>query len=158
MAEPQANVTDPQANVNPPLLRSNLLTRRFGGLTAVNGVSLAFEVGLGAVFAGKESSGEAVIGQGDDAMVPAYREETALEFAALYEIVFVLHDRERGAARVPGRLDAGDEAFGRIVRGAQLADPARLQQFIEPGGDLVQRRFRIGAVAVMNLKTRGNTA
>ena len=27
------------------LLRSNLLTRRFGGLTAVNGVSLDFAVG-----------------------------------------------------------------------------------------------------------------
>ncbi len=44
-----------------PLLRSNLLTRRFGGLTAVNGVSLAFQVGEVHAVIGTNGAGKSTL-------------------------------------------------------------------------------------------------
>ncbi len=43
------------------LLRSNLLTRRFGGLTAVNGVSLAFHVGEVHAVIGTNGAGKSTL-------------------------------------------------------------------------------------------------
>ena len=54
-------MAEPQSNVNPPLLRSNLLTRRFGGLTAVSGVSLAFEVGQVHAVIGTNGAGKSTL-------------------------------------------------------------------------------------------------
>ncbi|WP_298835673.1 ABC transporter ATP-binding protein [uncultured Piscinibacter sp.] len=54
-------MAEPRTDANAPLLRSNLLTRRFGGLTAVNGVSLAFEVGQVHAVIGTNGAGKSTL-------------------------------------------------------------------------------------------------
>ena len=54
-------MAEPKANVSPALLRSNLLTRRFGGLTAVNGVTLDFRVGEVHAVIGTNGAGKSTL-------------------------------------------------------------------------------------------------
>jgi branched-chain amino acid transport system ATP-binding protein len=52
---------DPKTDPTEPLLRSNLLTRRFGGLTAVNGVTLGFHVGEVHAVIGTNGAGKSTL-------------------------------------------------------------------------------------------------
>jgi len=52
---------DPKIDAAEPLLRSNLLTRRFGGLTAVNGVTLDFHVGEVHAVIGTNGAGKSTL-------------------------------------------------------------------------------------------------
>ncbi|QTN22596.1 ABC transporter ATP-binding protein [Rhizobacter sp. AJA081-3] len=52
---------DPKTDATEPLLRSNLLTRRFGGLTAVNGVTLGFHVGEVHAVIGTNGAGKSTL-------------------------------------------------------------------------------------------------
>ncbi len=52
---------DPRTDATEPLLRSNLLTRRFGGLTAVNGVTLGFHVGEVHAVIGTNGAGKSTL-------------------------------------------------------------------------------------------------
>jgi branched-chain amino acid transport system ATP-binding protein len=54
-------MAEPTVDVNEPLLRSNLLTRRFGGLTAVNGVTLGFHVGEVHAVIGTNGAGKSTL-------------------------------------------------------------------------------------------------
>ena len=52
---------DPKTDATEPLLRSNLLTRRFGGLTAVSGVTLDFHVGEVHAVIGTNGAGKSTL-------------------------------------------------------------------------------------------------
>ena len=54
-------MAEPKAGMDEPLLRSNLLTRRFGGLTAVNGVTLDFHVGEVHAVIGTNGAGKSTL-------------------------------------------------------------------------------------------------
>jgi branched-chain amino acid transport system ATP-binding protein len=54
-------MAEPKAHVNEPLLRCNLLTRRFGGLTAVHNVTLGFEVGEVHAVIGTNGAGKSTL-------------------------------------------------------------------------------------------------
>jgi len=54
-------MAEPAVHVDEPLLRSNLLTRRFGGLTAVHNVTLAFRVGEVHAVIGTNGAGKSTL-------------------------------------------------------------------------------------------------
>jgi branched-chain amino acid transport system ATP-binding protein len=54
-------MAEPAVHMDEPLLRSNLLTRRFGGLTAVHNVTLAFRVGEVHAVIGTNGAGKSTL-------------------------------------------------------------------------------------------------